>query len=103
MMRPCGKPAETPKLTLSCGAEPIRIMSVGQLVGLLELQPENDCSSKKLLAREKLKRTWLIKALLKFRTQSRPICWLSPGTLCQSPTWIPLPKFTPPENAFWLT
>ena len=29
-------------------------MSAGQFVGLVELQPENDCSLKKLLAREKL-------------------------------------------------
>src|ERR1035437_1762019 len=86
MIRPSGKPGATPKLTLSCGAEPISAMSAGQAVGLVELQPENDCSSKKTLDREKLKRPGLTKALLKFRAQSKPICWLNEGISCQSPT-----------------
>ena len=55
-------------------------MSVGHSVGLRELQVEKDCSWKNTLAREKLKRTWFTKALLKLRAQSKPICWLREGT-----------------------
>src|SRR5581483_586562 len=75
--RPCGKAVPIPKPNMFAARKLIR---VGQAVGVLWLQPGTVPFSKNTFEREKLKRPWFTKLLVKVCAQSSAICWLWEGT-----------------------
>src|SRR2546426_746261 len=76
MVRPWGKLVERPKFAVASA----KAIFDGQLRMLARVQLGKAPPSKPNPAREKLKRAVLTKRVDHCRAQSKPICWLRPGT-----------------------